>query len=93
MNRLKSFIEALGGKLNMTATFPDTAVNLRKIADTPVFAELQALVLKNTTVQISRERDRGLLKTRIVSRLDGHLARAGYRVAEPTVLSKLDGRA
>jgi hypothetical protein len=46
-----------------------------------------------TTVQISRERDRGLLKTRIVSRLDGHLARAGYRVAEPTVLSKLDGRA
>ena len=50
MNRLKSFIEALGGKLNMTATFPDTAVNLRKIAETPVFAELQALVLKKCHV-------------------------------------------
>jgi hypothetical protein len=50
-------------------------------------------LFNTTTVQISRERDRGLLKTRIVSRLDGHLARAGYRVAEPTVLSKLDGRA
>src|ERR1700733_2059387 len=47
---LKSFIEALGGKLHLTATFPDTAVNLSKIAETPVFAQLQALVLKQCQV-------------------------------------------
>jgi transcriptional regulator with XRE-family HTH domain len=46
VSMLKSFVEALGGKLQIAAVFPDAAFSLGRLADTPTFGDLQALVLK-----------------------------------------------
>ncbi len=46
MSMLKSYVEALGGKLQITAVFPDSTVSLGKLAENPTFADLQALLWK-----------------------------------------------
>lgn len=46
MSMLKSYVEALGGKLQIAAVFPDSTVSLSKLAENPTFADLQALLWK-----------------------------------------------
>jgi transcriptional regulator with XRE-family HTH domain len=46
VSMLKSFVEALGGKLQIAAVFPNAAVSLDKLADTPTVGDLQTLVLQ-----------------------------------------------
>lgn len=46
MSMLKSFVEALGGKLQISAVFPDSTISLGKLAENPTFAELQGLLWK-----------------------------------------------
>jgi transcriptional regulator with XRE-family HTH domain len=46
MSMLKSFVEALGGKLQIAAVFPDTTFSLGKLAENPTWSDLQALVWK-----------------------------------------------
>jgi hypothetical protein len=50
MSMLKSFVEALGGKLHIAAVFPDAALSLGKMAESPVRLDIQALVLKQCRV-------------------------------------------
>jgi transcriptional regulator with XRE-family HTH domain len=46
MSMLKSFVEALGGKLQIAAVFPDTTFSLGKLAENPTWGDLQGLVWK-----------------------------------------------
>ena len=41
---LKSFVEALGGKLAVTAVFPDTTIAITGFSETPALSDLQMLV-------------------------------------------------
>jgi transcriptional regulator with XRE-family HTH domain len=50
VSMLKSVVEALGGKLEITAAFPDAAISLDKLADTPTLGDLQALVLQQCCI-------------------------------------------
>ena len=50
VSMLKSFVEALGGKLHVSAVFPDVAIILDKLADTPTLSDLQGLVLQQCCV-------------------------------------------
>ena len=44
VSMLKSFVEALGGKLEIAAVFRDSSIHLTGFADNPSFADLQALL-------------------------------------------------
>src|SRR5579871_2820845 len=46
VSMLKSYVEALGGKLEINAIFPDATVALGKIAEVQSLEDLQALVWK-----------------------------------------------
>lgn len=50
VSMLKSYVEALGGRLHITAVFSDAAIGLGKMAESPIFLELQVLVLKQCRV-------------------------------------------
>jgi transcriptional regulator with XRE-family HTH domain len=46
MSMLKSFIEALGGKLELAAVFPDATFSLGKLAENPTWSDLRGLEWK-----------------------------------------------
>lgn len=46
ISMLKSFIEALGGKLRIAAVFPDATFTLGKLAENPTWSDLRSLEWK-----------------------------------------------
>lgn len=46
MSMLKSFVEALGGKLQLAAVFPDATFSLGKLAENPTWSDLRRLEWK-----------------------------------------------
>lgn len=50
MSMLKSFIEALGGKLRLAAVFPDATFSLGKLAENPTWSDLRALEWKQCRI-------------------------------------------
>jgi transcriptional regulator with XRE-family HTH domain len=65
VSMLKSVVEALGGKLQIAAAFPDAAFGLSRLADTPTFGDLQRLVLQQCCIHpmpAERAADRFLVR-------------------------------
>ena len=67
MSMLKSFVEALGGKLQLAAVFPDATFSLGKLAENPTWSDLRRLEWKQCRLSpMPQERAEDMLLVRRV---------------------------
>jgi len=65
LNMLRSFVEALGGELQLTAVFPGESIRLAGLTDTETRDDLGALVYKQCVIHPmpeDRKTDRFLVR-------------------------------